>query len=348
MTKISPTKNSISAVAIRRHVGTLMLTLAVVVIGVFFLFNIQVDLLPSITYPRIGLRVSVPGISPEVAVEEVTRPLEEGLAATEGVTQVFSQTREGRVSIDLYFQPGGNIDRALNDATAALNRARSQLPNTVESPTLFKADPSQQPVYELALTSKSLDPLELRIFAESELARELGVVEGVAVVDVSGGVAEEVRVEIDLARLQALGIGLNDVLTKLESTNQDVSSGRILGELDEPLTRVVGRLEDAEEILDLSFNVVGESEVARRVYLRDFAQVIDGRTNQRVFVYLNEQPAIKLSIQKQPEANTIEVVEGIKRAYCRTTAGGHNSFRPRIGCYARRINLYPQRNWERN
>ena len=312
---------SISAIAIRRHIGTLMLTLAVIVIGIFFLFNIQVDLLPSITYPRIGLRVSVPGISPEVAVDEVTRPLEEGLAATEGVVQIFSQTREGQVSVDLYFQPGGDIDLALNDATAAFNRARSNLPDTIESPRLFKFDPSQLPVYELAITSKSLEPLELRVFAEEELARQLGVVEGIAVVDVSGGVEEEVRVLIDLNRLQALGIGLDDVLTELEETNQDISGGRILGELNEPLTRAVGRLEDAAEILDLSFEVNdptptetdNNTESIRRVYLRDFAQVIDGQSKQRIFVTLNEQPAIKISIQKQPVANTIEVVDGIKQ-----------------------------------
>lgn len=316
MKKTSSSNFSITAVAIRRHIGTLMLTLAVIVIGVFFLFNIQVDLLPSITYPRIGLRVDVPGISPEIAVDEVTRPLEEGLAATEGVVQIYSQTREGQVSVDLYFQPGGDIDRALNDATAAFNRARSNLPDNIESPRLFKFDPSQLPVYEIALTSQSLDPLQLRVFADEELARELGVVEGVAVVDVSGGVEEEVRVLIDLSRLQALGVGLNDVLTELEETNQDISGGRILGDLNEPLTRAVGRFEDAAEILDLSFEAgttAAESASPRRVYLRDFAEVIDGQEEQRIFVFLNEQPAVKLSIQKQPEANTIEVVEGIKQ-----------------------------------
>ncbi|MEM6612424.1 MAG: efflux RND transporter permease subunit, partial [Cyanobacteria bacterium P01_C01_bin.72] len=307
---------SLSTVAIRRHVGTLMLTLAIVVIGVFFLFNIQVDLLPSITYPRIGLRVNAPGIAPEVAVDEITRPLEAGLAATEGVMQIFSQTREGRVSVDLYFQPGGNIDRALNDATAALNRVRSSLPNTVESPRLFKFDPSQLPVYELALRSQSLEPLALRVFAAEELARELSVVEGVAVVDVSGGVEEEIRVAIDLNRLQALGVGLNDVLSELEETNQDISGGRILGERAEPLTRVVGRFQNVEELLNLSFTVnnAENADAPRRlVYLRDFAQVIDGQAQQRIFVSLNGQPGVKVSIQKQPEANTIEVVAGIKQ-----------------------------------
>jgi multidrug efflux pump subunit AcrB len=312
---------SISGLAIRQHIGTMMLALAAIVVGVFFIFNLQVDLLPSITYPRIGVRLDAPGISPEVAIDEVTRPLEEALSATEGVVQVYSQTREGQVSVDLYFQPGGDIDVALNDATAAFNRARSNLPETIEAPRLFKFDPSQLPVYELAISSESLESVDLRVFAEEQLARELNVIAGVASVDVSGGVEEEVRLLIDLPRLQSLGIGLNDVLSELEESNQDVSGGRILGELSEPLTRAVGRFRDAQEIRDLSFIVEdSESEAvasnasrARRVYLRDFAEVIDGTEEQRIFVTLNRQPAVKVSIQKQPDANTIEVVNGVKR-----------------------------------
>ncbi|MBD2163541.1 efflux RND transporter permease subunit [Calothrix membranacea FACHB-236] len=315
---------SISAISIRQHIGTLMLTLAVVVLGIFFIVKLPVDLLPSITYPRIGVRVQAPGVSPEVAVDEVTKPLEEAFSATEGVVQVFSQTREGQISIDLFFQPGGNIDQALNDATAAFNRARSTLPDTIEEPRLFKVDPSQLPVYELALTSPSLTGVDLRVFAEEELARELGVVPGVAGVDVSGGVQEEVRINIDLDRLQALGVGLTDVLDELRDRNVDVSGGRILGRNSEPLTRTVGRFQGADEIRNLSFEVNSTSSAnsasssqttvpQRRVYLRDFAEVIDGSEQQRVYVLLNGEEAVKVSIQKQPDANTIDVVDGVKK-----------------------------------
>ncbi|AFZ27205.1 cation/multidrug efflux pump [Cylindrospermum stagnale PCC 7417] len=312
---------SISAIAIRQHIGTLMLTVAVIVVGIFFLTTIQVDLLPSITYPRIGVRLEAPGISPEVAVDEITRPLEEALSATENVVQVFSRTREGQVSLDLYFQPGGNIDQALNDATAAFNRGRGQLPDTIQEPRLFKVDPSQLPIYELALTSPSLPGKDLRVFADEELGRELSVVPGVASVDVSGGAGEEVRVLVDLSRLQALGVGLNDVLNELTARNQDTSGGRILGQNSEPLTRTVGRFRDASEIENISLEVSSSSSASstttptprRRVYLRDFAEVIDDTEDQRVFVYLNRQPAVKFSIRKQPEANTITVVDAVKR-----------------------------------
>ncbi len=329
---------SLSGVSIRQHIGTLMLTLAVIVVGVFFLAEIQVDLLPSITYPRIGVRLSAPGVSPEIGVEEITKPLEEALSATEGVVQVYSQTREGQVSLDLFFEPGGNIDQALNDATAAFNRAQGNLPDIVEQPRLFKVDPSQQPVYEMALRSPSLQDDALRVFADEELSRELGVVSGVAAVDVSGGVQEEVLVKIDPNRLQTLGIGLTDVLDELERRNQDVSGGRLRGKETETLTRTVGRFKDAQEIQNLSLEVSGNggnsatgqstgetatqrqspqsllptSQSSRRVYLRDFAEVIDGTEEQRVFVFLNGKPAVKVSIQKQPDANTITVVDGVK------------------------------------
>ncbi|HEY9834123.1 MAG TPA: efflux RND transporter permease subunit, partial [Stenomitos sp.] len=315
---------SLSATSIRQHIGTLMLTLTVIVLGVFFLAQLQVDLLPSITYPRIGVRLSAPGVSPEVAVEEITKPLEEALSATEGVVQVYSQTREGQVSLDLYFKPGGNIDQALNDATASFNRAQGRLPDIVEQPRLFKADPSQLPVYEFALQSPSLQDVDLRVFADEELSRELGVVDGVAAVDVSGGVQEEVLVKIDSNRLQSLGIGLTEVLNELRDRNLDVSGGRLRGGDSEPLTRTVARFRDAREIRDLSFEVSASGEPSasgnqqpvnptRRVYLRDFAQVIDGTEEQRVFVFLNGKPAVKVSIQKQADANTIEVVDGVKK-----------------------------------
>ncbi|MEL7224657.1 MAG: efflux RND transporter permease subunit, partial [Cyanobacteria bacterium J06576_12] len=318
---------SLSNLAIRQHIATLVLTVAVIVLGLFFIQQIPVDLLPSITYPRIGVRADAPGVSPEVAVDEVTRPLEEALSATEGVLQVFSQTREGSISLDLYFQPGGDIDQALNDATATLNRARNSLPDTVEQPRLFKFEPSQLPIYETALSSSSLQGVALRVFADQELSRELITVPGVASVDVSGGVQEEIRINLDPSRLQALGLGLSDVLDALSERNLDTSGGRIQGPDSEPLTRVAGRFQQADEIRNLIFEVdtnqADQTESAlQQVYLRDFAEVIDGTEDQRVFVNLNGTPAVKISIQKQPAANTIETVEGIKQRLADLQASG--------------------------
>jgi multidrug efflux pump subunit AcrB len=332
MQTTTPSGFSLSTLSIRQYIGTLMLTLTVIIVGVFFITQLPVDLLPSITYPRIGVRLEAPGISPEVAIDEITRPLEEALATTDGVVQIYSQTREGQVNLDLYFNPGSNIDQALNDTTAAFNRNRNQLPESIEEPRLFKIDPSQLPVYELALTAPSLRDVDLRIFADEELSRELSIVDGVAAADVSGGVQEEVRVDIDLNRLQSLGISLPNVLDQLTQRNQDVSGGRIRGDSAEPLTRAVGRFQNASEIRDLAFATGGQAAASsttqtnatatatttqttptQQVYLRDFAKVTDGTEEERVLVNLNRKKAVKISVQKQPDANTVSVVEAVKQ-----------------------------------
>ncbi len=319
-------RGGLSALAVRRPIGTLMLATTVLVLGLFFLFRMPVDLLPSITYPRVGVNVVAPGVSPEVAVEEITRPLEEALAATEGVMMVYSQTREGRVNVNLFFRPGGDVDQALNDATAAVNRARGNLPPTIEQPRISKVDPSQLPIVEFALTSPGLSGRELRIFADEELARELAVANGVAAVDVAGGAVEEVQVYVDLQRLQSSGLGLTQVLDALARENQDISAGRLEGLRTEFLVRTVGRFREASELERVSFLVGASPATAttngvpsaavgpaqRKVLLRDFATVVDGTEDERVFVTLNGQPAVKISVQKQADANTVEVVDAVK------------------------------------
>ncbi|MFN5612994.1 MAG: efflux RND transporter permease subunit, partial [Pseudanabaena sp.] len=300
-----------SALAIRQHIGTLMLTIAIFVMGAFFITRLQVDLLPAIVYPRIGVQLNVPGITPEVGITQVTKPLEEILATTQGVNQIFSRTREGQVRVDLFFDAGSKIDQALNDVVATFNRARSRLPNNIEDARIFKFDPSQSPIYELAITSPSLPIAKLRLFTDEELGRELSVVPGVAGVDVVGGVKEEVQVNLDLKRLQALGMNINNVLATLRERNIDISGGRLRDGSVEPLTRAIGKFRNAKEIENLSFNVRSGNET-KQVYLRDFATVVDGTEEQRIFSSLNSQPAVRILITKQPEANTIEVVDRIK------------------------------------
>lgn len=325
-----PAGFSVSATAIRRHIGTLMLTLAIFVMGAFYITRLQVDLLPSIVYPRIGVQVNISGISPEVAISEVTKPLEEALALTEGVNQLFSRTREGQVRVDLFFEAGSDVNQALNDTVASFNRGRNQLPEDIEDARIFKFDPSQFPIYEFALTSPALSLSELRLFADEELGRELAIVPGVAGIDVVGGVKEEVQVNLDLKRLQAVGVNINDVLNALRDRNVDISGGRLRDGSVEPLTRAIGKFRNAKELESLSFNVsrsnassngssgngsssnTSTSEQPRKVYLRDFATIIDGTEEQRIFTTLNGQAAVRLLVTKQPDANTIEVVDRVK------------------------------------
>ncbi|WP_448560669.1 efflux RND transporter permease subunit [Trichothermofontia sp.] len=159
--------------------------------------------------------------------------------------------------------------------------------------------------------SPSLRAVDLRVFADEELVRELARVPRVASVNISGGVREEVQVNLDLQRLQAVGLGINDVLSALRERNLDTAGGRIRGGETEPLTRLVGRFQDVEAIRNLLIPVPNTSP-PQQVYLRDVATITDGTEEQRIFVMLNGEPAVKVSVQKQAEANTVQVVAGVK------------------------------------
>ena len=296
---------SISGLAIRRHIGTLMVTLAVLVVGLYFATRLPVDLLPAITYPRIGIRLNTPGLAPEVAIQQITRPLEDALSTTDGVTQVVSRTREGSVSVDLFFPAGYNIEQALNDVTAAFGRAQGRLPNTIESPRIFRFDPSQLPVYEFALNAPGWNAVALRRFGELELARELAVVPGVASVDVVGGEIEEIAVQVDLPRLQTFQLSLNQILESLRQRNQDISGGRLRGSQQEWSTRTLGQFRRVSEIAQLPLTPSG-------IRLEDVAEVTRGPAQDQLDVRLNQVPALRFTIQKQGDANTIAVVEGVR------------------------------------
>ena len=144
-----------------------------------------------------------------------------------------------------------------------------------------------------------------------ELGRELIRVPGVANVDVTGGVREAVQVNLDLQRLQALGLSVTDILDALAERNQDTSGGLVRGGAEESLTRLVGQFRSAEDVRNLTLNV-GSATAPRTIALTDVAAVEDGTEEQRIIVTLNGQPAVKVSIQKQPDANTIAVVDGVK------------------------------------
>src|SRR5690606_20932279 len=142
--------SNISSFSIRRPIGTIMLTSVVLVLGGFFLSGLPLDLLPSIVYPQLRVSVTNAGVEPEVLEETFAKPLEAALAVTETLARIETEIQEGRVGINLHFNYGTDIDFALQDAAKNLERARGRLPEEADPPTIFKFDPQQQPVFEVA------------------------------------------------------------------------------------------------------------------------------------------------------------------------------------------------------
>lgn len=300
---------SLSRLSIRRPIGTAMMAICFVILGLFFLKKLPVDLFPKIIYPRIIISVNYPGVDPNIMEQEVTKVLEKELATTDGVVKIHSTTSEGSTFIQLFFDFGRNIDLALQDASTKLNLAKRNLPEDIEQPRIAKSDPAQFPIIEFALSSTTLRGTQLRTWAEEELTSMLSVVPGVASIDIIGGRKEEVQAVVDFPRLQSLGLTLTEVINKLKSENIDISGGRITGPKEEFFSRTSGKFIKAADLEKVSFL----NHQKKKVQLRDFAQVLDGGAEQRVFAWLNGAEAIKISILKQPDANTVSVIAALRQ-----------------------------------
>jgi CzcA family heavy metal efflux pump len=297
----------ISGFAIRRPIGTAMLTSVVFVLGLFFLSGLPLDLLPSITYPQVRASVTNTGVEPEVLEETIARPLETALATTENLARIETEVQEGRVGIDLHFNYGTDVDFALQDASKNLDRARAALPREADPPTIFKFDPSQIPIYEVALSSDRRDLISLREWAEYRLRPQLLTVEGVASVDIAGGLIREIQVILDQERIRSYGITVSQVIEAIRAENQDIAAGRIASPTRELVGKTAGKFRNVDDLRSVLLTVSGGG----RIPLSEVATVEDTNREQRLWARLDGVPAVKIAIRKQPMANTVAVADGI-------------------------------------
>ncbi|MGH7544607.1 MAG: efflux RND transporter permease subunit, partial [Gemmatimonadota bacterium] len=294
----------LASLAIRRPIGTVAAASVIVVLGLFFAGRLPLDLLPQIIYPQIRASVNYPGVAPEVMEEQVTKTLETSLATTEDLVRLESETEEGRVGVDLHFRYGTDINFALQDASKNLDRARSRLPEDAEPPSIFKFDPSQFPIYEVGFSSQTRDLVELRDWVDLRLRPQLLTVQGVASVDVAGGLVREILVTLDQERLRSYGLTISGVLTALREQNLDVAGGAVTSATFEVVGKTVGKFRSVDDIRAVQLAVPGSS---RQVPLSEVATIRDGHRDQRLWVRLDGVPAVKLSVRKQPDANTVSV-----------------------------------------
>ena len=297
----------IAAWSIRHPVSTVMLTLTVVVLGVFGLGRLAVDLLPHLIYPQIRVRILDPGVSANIMEQKITRQLEEQLAITEDATRVESSTAEGGTSVDLHFDYGKDIDVALRDASTRLDRAKRFLPDTIQPPIIYKLDPSQIPVMEFVVSSNLKDAMELRTWVDDIFSKRFLNLPGVAAVEVGGGVEREIQVLVDQRRLAGLGLSVDDVIEAIEKGNEDVSAGRMRFAGQEYGGRATGRLGSVGAIAALPIRLAGGDSIS----LSEVAQVIDTNKDQRIYIRFNGTEGVKISVQKQPTANTVDVAERV-------------------------------------
>lgn len=299
----------LAAWSIRHPIGVSMIAAALVVLGLFAMGRLSVDLLPDLIYPEVRVRILDPGVPASVMEDRVTRQLEEQLAITEGATSIQSRSTEGASSVDLSFDYGTDIDLALRDASTRLDRAKRFLPDSIEPPVIYKRDPSQIPVAEFVVSSQSLDSSELRDWVDYDFSKQFVNLPGVAAVEVGGGTLREILIEPDQKRLAALGVSIDSLIETIRRNNRELPAGRLTMNTQELGSRTSARFTSPDELRRLPIPLSDGSTVP----LEQLARVHDGNSDERIKVRLDGTPGVKISIQKQPRANTVEVVDAVNR-----------------------------------
>ncbi len=302
----------LAAWSIHRPVAVSMLALSIVVLGFFSLDRLRIDLLPHIIYPEIRIVVRQPGVPATIMEDQVTRQLEEQLAITEGAISVQSSTSEGASRVSLSFPYGTDIDIALRDASTRLDRAKRFLPAGIDPPIIYKRDPSQIAVLELAVSSNTMDAVKLREWVDYNFSRWFVNLPGVAAAEIGGGNIREIQIIVNQERLASFGYSFSQLAAKISDNNIEIPGGRLLTKNREISARAFARFRSVDDIKQLPLWNLNESS-SNIIRLSDVARVVDLYEDERLRVRLNKEPSIKLSIQKQPQANTVAVVDAVRQ-----------------------------------
>lgn len=291
---------------VSRPIATSMAAFIVVVVGLFALSRLPIDLLPNVSLGTITVRTNYPNASPEEMERLITERIEEAVSLVSGVTEITSESAEGTSSVRVSFAWGMNMDAATNELRDRLDRVIPNLPDDADRPQIFKFDISNSPIVMLGVNSP-LDPLELANLIDNQVLYRFERLPGVASVDVWGQFTREIRVELDAARVMALGLPLDTVISALRSANINLPAGEIDRGQFEVTIRTPGEFASVDEIRD-TVVFTGENGTVR---VRDIATVLDTHADISRIVRINGQRGVRMAVRKQSEANTAQVARAV-------------------------------------
>jgi HAE1 family hydrophobic/amphiphilic exporter-1 len=288
---------------------TVLLSIAVVVVGAFAYLGLPIAALPSYNTPIINVTGSLPGASPEIMAASVATPLEKQFSTIEGLAMISSSSTLGNTSITLEFTPDRDIDAAAVDVQAALLRAQRSLPDEMTSlPAYRKINPADQSVLLVSLTSPSISLSELNEYAENLISPSLSTINGVAQVSVFGQRRYAVRVKVKPDELAARNMTLDELADAIQGANANTPVGVLDGPRQSLTLQANKQLRNAEAFS----NIIISSKDGAVTRLKDVALVEDSVESAKSGSWANGEPSIILGVQRQPNANTVEVVDSVK------------------------------------
>src|SRR5471030_2874869 len=300
---------NISELCIRRPVLTTLVTASLIVFGAFSYRLLPVAALPAVDFPTIQISAQFPGASPETMAASVASPIERQLSTISGISSMTSSSALGVAQITIQFDLGRNIDGAALDVQTALATAARLLPIEMTTPPSFrKVNPGDQAVILVSMRSDTMPLSVVDDYAETVVAPQLSQLPGVAQVSVYGAQKFAVRVQVDPVQAAARNISLDDVHTVVTKTNSSTPVGTLSGPKQSVTLTATSAIEHAADYRD----VVVAYRNGAPIKLNEIARVIDSVENDKVATWFNDSRAIVLAIQRQPDANTVAVVDMVR------------------------------------
>ena len=302
---------------ILRPIATSLLMVALLVAGMLAWRLLPVAALPQVDYPVIQVQATLPGASPDTVARMITAPLERYLGQISGLKQMSSASGAGVSVITLQFALDSDLGVAEQDVQSALDNAESLLPDGMPAPPRYrKVNPADTPILTLAVSSKTLPLPQIHDLVDTRMAQKLAQVQGVGQVSLAGGQRPAIRVQADSAALKAAGLTLADVQKVIASANANLPKGSFDGPVRSTTLDANDQLTTVAQYEDLV--VTWKNGVPLRV--RDVATVVQGPEDRFLAAWADVERAILISVQRQPDANVIEVADRVRALLPRLTA----------------------------
>ena len=298
-----------SRIFILRPVATTLLMAAILIVGIVAYRFLPLSSLPEVDYPPIQVQTFYPGASPDVMTSSVTAPLERQLGQMPGLKQMSSTSSAGASVITLQFALDLSLDVAEQEVQAAINAAGNLLPSDLPAPPIYaKVNPADAPVLTLALTSKTLPLTTVENYADTRIAQNISQLPGVGLVSIGGGQRQSVRVRANPLALAAYGMNIDDLRTTVNNGNVNTAKGNF----DGPSRAFTINANDQLKTTADYEKLIVAFRNGNPVRLSDVATVEFAPENNKLAAWYNKTPAVILNIQRQPGANVIKVVEGVR------------------------------------
>lgn len=297
----------IHEISVKRPVAVLMCILMVLVLGGVSLSRVPVDLMPNINFPIAIVSTSYTGVAPQEVESIVTKNIENAVATVNNVKSIQSISSEGNSIVIAEFNSGTDMDFATLQMREKVDMIKGYLPDDVGSPLVMKLDPNMMPVISISVTNGA-DETILKRFSEDQIKPRLERLAGVASVGISGGKTQEIQVNVDPDKAAGYGVSLNQIMTLLQSENLNLPGGTIEYAEKKLLVRSTGEFESVEQIRNIPITLPNGTTL----YIRDVAEVVDTHKPIDSYSRTNNKSSISINVQKQTNANTVNVVRDVK------------------------------------